>query len=201
MIVTNSGRQAEAVARITTTILPAAVDLAVACQRRLVSEPAIRTVLGPLRSDSSINPIEQCWLFTRNLAVAVDGQQSIVEGTGSVAAVITVDGSWSRANDYNTQKFPMLQLDIYADASRDIDGAITKLDAYPWAYNAWLAFDAVLHWTTGDIQWWGSTLDSGGSDPGVRVTGSSRATDPHDIGLSQWYGGVHLNSSYGLCVG
>lgn len=170
-----------------TTALPAtaAVDVALAARRHLASVAAIRAGLGPTGSDSE----SAVWLFVRELSL-------VVEGTSRAAAVLSLDGGWSRPNTHNTARFPRLKLEIYADASRS-GTSISRRDAESRAWAAWEPFDRILHRTDAFVEVWGS----GSGDPGCRVWGSQLMTHPDVYDIADWDGGKRLLCHYGLCVG
>lgn len=163
----------------------AAVDVALAARRYLASLAEIRAVLGPTGADSA----DTVWLFLRELSV-------LVEGSSRTAAVLRVDGGWTRPNTHNTAHFPRLRLEIYSDCSRS-GVTIVRRDAEARAWHAWAAFDRILHRAVAFSEIWGA----GPGDPGCRVWGSQLQSHPDVFPVSEWDGGTRLLAYYGLSVG
>jgi hypothetical protein len=168
-------------------VLLAAHDFATAAHRKLASVPGVISALG-----SSVPPDPAVvWLFVREL------QTDQVEGSGKAAAVLREEGAWARPNQHNTARFPRLSLEIFADASRDMNGAVVRRDAEQRARAVWERFDAVLHRVDGFSEIWGSTS----SDPGIRVWGSQLMSLPDVYDINDWVGGKRLQCHYGLNTG
>jgi hypothetical protein len=92
-----------------------------------------------------------------------------LEGTGAIAAVIGRGGGWSSANDYNTARFPRLSLEIWADPIRGGTNHVRDPgEVWRRIEAAFVAFDRVLHRTSGGVQWWGT----------VRTISSTRNAEP-----------------------
>lgn len=163
----------------------AAVDVALAARRHLASMAPIRAGLGPTGSDSEL----AVWLFVRSLGV-------VVETTGRAAAVLSLEGGWTRPNTHNTARFPRLKLEIFADCTRS-GVTIARRDAEARAWAAWESFDRVLHRTDAFAEVWGA--QSG--DPGCRVWGSQLMSHPDVFDIQDWDGGKRLLVHYGLSVG
>lgn len=163
----------------------ASVDVALAVRRYLASIDAVLVVLGPTGSDSA----DDVWLFTSELQV-------VVEGTSSVAAVVSVSGAWSRPNLHNTGQFPRLRLELIADATR-VNSLIVRRDAEARAWAAWRPLNIALDRKDAFSEFWGRT----DSDPGLRVWGASLLSHPDTVDIPEFDGGKRLICNYGLCVG
>ena len=166
--------------------LTASTDLAVAAHRKLSAVPG---VVGALGSSGPGAPAG-VWLFVREL-------QAVVEGSGKAAAVLREEGAWARPNQHNTARFPRLSVEVFADSSRDVNGAVLRKDAEPRARAVWEQFQLVLHRVDGFSEMWGTALP----DPGMRVWGSQLLALPELYPVSDWDGGVRLQAFYGLNVG
>lgn len=167
-------------------VAPAAVDVALAVRRRLAAIPGVRAVLGPQGVSSS----DEVWLFVRELQV-------IPEGSGLAAAVVSIEGPWARPNRHNTARFPRVAVHIYADSTRDMNGAVIRKDAEARAWAVWEPFNAELDRKVAFSEIWGSTA----TDPGLRVWDSHLLSLPDVYDVSDWDGGKRLQVHYGLGVG
>lgn len=166
--------------------LSASTDLALAARRKLASVPGVVGALGSFFASGSA----EVWLFVRELQV-------VVEGSGQAAAVLREDGAWARPNPHNTARFPRLSVEIYADCSRDANGAIARRDAEARARTVWGQFNSFLHRVDGFSEVWGSTS----TDPGMRVWGSQLMSLPDVFDVPDWDGGKRLHGHFGLNVG
>lgn len=170
-----------------TAITKASLDLCVAARRRLVTDQGVVDSVGPPPGSTSAFDF---WVFVRRCAV-------VVEGTSSVALILSLEGPWARPNPHNTARFPRLRCDIWADPTRSANGS-HYADAEPRALAVFDAVDTVLHRTVGMDEVWGA--DSVADDPGWRVCGSSRVGFPEHLPVEDWEGGTMLVVSYGLVV-
>lgn len=93
-----------------------------------------------------------------------------VSGTGDLAVVVSLNGSWRET--HQTAQFPRIGITIYADVSRDSSGEVTAEDAEDRIIAAWKQVDAVLHRPTMEAVWWGAAGESG-----VLVLFSNRETE------------------------
>lgn len=84
------------------------------------------------------------------------------KGTGMAAVVVGFRDSWG-VNAHNTMGMPLIQVLVYADLTRHVDGTPQARDAKDRAVRVWEAVDALLH-------------DSGGVLGGLRVTLTNPAT-------------------------
>lgn len=168
-----------------TLYAPASIDVALAVRRYLASITVCRSVLGPTGTDSE----NTVWLFTRDLGV-------VVEGSSHVAAVLRMDGAWTRPNSHNSAEFPRVSLELLADSSRT-GAEITRPDAESRAWLAWDTINKFLHRTDAFSEMWGSV----GEDPGLRVWGSLLLSHPDVFDIPDWVGGKRLQVHYGLSVG
>jgi hypothetical protein len=167
-------------------VAPAAVDVAIAVRRRLVSVPGVVACLGPAAAVAS----GDVWLYVRELG-------TLPEGSGLAAAVVAIEGPWTRPNDHNTARFPRLALHIYADCTRDVSGAIVRKDAEARAWATWEPFNRELDRKDGFSEMWGVTS----TDPGLRVWGSRLLSLPDVYDVQDWDGGKRLQVHYALNVG
>lgn len=164
----------------------ATYDLATAAHRMLTAVPGVTGALGSSAPPSPVG----VWLFVRELQV-------VVEGSGRAAAVLREEGAWARPNQHNTARFPRLSVEIFADATRDVNGAIARRDAEARARIVWERFQTVLNRTDGFSEIWGSN----GADPGMRVWGSQLMSLPEVYDINDWDGGKRLQCHYGLNTG
>lgn len=91
------------------------------------------------------------------------------QGTGTSAVVLSADESWAH-NQHNTANFPVLQVLIYSDATREVDNKPVKLDQRTKAWNIFSVLDDVLHDTSNvHHQFFGTPIISSSrhSGPGI----------------------------------
>lgn len=66
------------------------------------------------------------------------------QGTGTSAVVISADDTWGE-NQHNTAQFPILQVLIFSDATRQADNQPVRLDQRTKAWKIYEEIDNVLH--------------------------------------------------------
>lgn len=122
-----------------TTLLPDVPSSAVQLLRAY--GPFQDLVAGGLIGFDSTYP--QGWVFqrTRNSP----SSYRIVEGSGKSCVVLSARGTWTAPNIHNTAKFPNLQVEIFADSSRDANGNITMEDADRKCYQIYSVIDKLFH--------------------------------------------------------
>ncbi len=98
-----------------------------------------------------------------------------VEGTGGRGVVLSRPRPWAIPNAWNTAEFPQLQVDVYADVTRDTDGRALKDDAEARALELSAVIRRVLHVPQGGQMSWGN------DDGTVRVVSSVAGADPQII--------------------
>jgi hypothetical protein len=91
-------------------------QLSLGIRNLLSQDTALRSLLG--RSVSW-----DTWIFSDD-PVGVK-----VEGTQKCLIVVTENGTWSPPNSYNTQRFPRVFVDIWADPTRNSNGSVKISDA------------------------------------------------------------------------
>lgn len=129
------------------TTLP--IDLTTAAYRWLMDfEPFTQLIAdGLVGSDAEAGAqnseiLEKAWVFQ---GLTDDGKPyRDPEGTGACVVVLSSRSEWS-TNDHNTALFPVLQVLIYADSSRDTDGAPTSRDAENKCKYLYATIDRRLH--------------------------------------------------------
>jgi len=154
-------------------------DLVQGCVKWLLDEDTIHSVLGVF-PDTNVP-----WLYQHSL-------WSRVEGTQSVAAVISRAGGWAGANEYNTLRFPRLSLEIYADPLRDTQGNVTQPgETWRRIEAAWVAFDTLLHRPSADTVMWGT----------VRTITCTRLGEPLIYPVPDGDGSLRLQQFYAVTQG
>lgn len=83
-----------------------------------------------------------------------------VEGTGGSAVVVRRDGEWTRPQMVNTQEYPILVIECWADPDRDPKGGIARGNAEDKAWALHRVIDPVLHGIRGQL--WGASEDNVG---------------------------------------
>jgi hypothetical protein len=95
-----------------------------------------------------------------------------VDGTGGRALVVRKNGGWGEVMTVNTDEYPHLVIDCWADASRDPDGMVVVQNSIDNAYALYRVVDSIMG-RVRDV-WWGA----GGSDRGVRVLSCGKTGEP-----------------------
>jgi len=109
--------------------------------------------------------------------------------SGGRAVVVRRIGGWT-APGTGSQEYPLVEVQCWADHSRDAEGLMVKADAEE---NAWALYRAVMPLMHGvRNQWWGAM----GSNPGLLIVGSYRSGEPilfqgKLVGSSPGRGGTH----------
>lgn len=99
------------------------------------------------------------------------------EGTGQAVVVLSERREWAGANSHNTASFPALQVLIYADSTRDSEGAPLVRDAARKCKHIFNRIDRLFHnpGNTQDSQRW--------AVPDMDILGQERARvlDVHSL--------------------
>ena len=144
-------------------------SLALAARNFLAQQSSVTSLLGS-------DPLWSTWIFT-------DSPQALVENSGTCLIVISEEGGWAGANDYNTARFPRLQLDIWADPTRNPDGSVQKLDAKLKIEAVYKSVDKYLHLVDnslpgGVFHRWGTAAQIAGGTA-HRIISSKRSGEPN----------------------
>lgn len=125
-----------------------------AYRRHLLDIPDVRGIVGPAG-------VHKGKLYEK------------VDGTGGRAIVVRADvGGWAVPNQINTQEFPILVFDFWADATRDDHGNKAADDAADNARAVYRVVDKRIHGKRG--LWVGGF----GQHPGLYVVTSDRFQEP-----------------------
>lgn len=100
------------------------------------------------------------WIFEERLYISTKA----LEGSGKCAIVVQQDDGWTSPNEYSTAEFPLVDIYIFADPSRDFMKNIVFDDTAQKIQDIRQALDKYMHLTTGETVMWGS----------VRVIASNR---------------------------
>lgn len=105
-----------------------------------------------------------------------------VDGTGGLALVVRRSNGWTNPDVLNTQEFPVLMIDCWADCDRE-NGEPVLDNSADKAFALYRVVDKILH---GRIdEWWGAV----GNDTGLRVIQSSRGAEPFFATAKDVHGG------------
>lgn len=96
----------------------------------------------------------------------------MVDRTGSRAVVVRRNGGYGSAQTVNTDEYPVLTVECWADCDRNEDGSVSVQNAIDKAYAVFRVVDAVMN-RRRDVIW-----GAGGTSPGVRVLSCGRASEP-----------------------
>lgn len=153
-------------------------DLVQGAVKWLTAFPDVTAVLGAQYDDTP-------WLFQHTLWVEV-------EGSSSVAAVITRAGGWAGANTHNTLRFPRLGLELYCDPQRDPAHHVTDPgEAQRRIEAAFTTLDTHLHRPARQQQMWGT----------VRILSSTRLTEPTVYRVPDGDGLLRMQVHYAVVQG
>lgn len=112
------------------TTLPMPLPLGVAAVRYVKAHPVFAALVadGLIGSETGASdPVEAAWLFR---GLDDDGRPfRDPEGSGAACVTIMDRASWAGPNMHNTADFPMLQVLVYADSTRNTDGSTITRDA------------------------------------------------------------------------
>lgn len=98
--------------------------------------------------------------------------ETIVDRTGGRAVVVKRAGGWAIPQPVNTQEYPLLQIECWADCDRDENGDVTTRNAIDKAFALYRAIDPLVHAKRGVT--WGA----GGSSDGLCVVSAQRWSEP-----------------------
>lgn len=143
-------------------------DLTIAARRYIAGIPGVTALLGPGTFISSL-PLTQTystWIF--RWAPYVD-----IENTGQACIVLSQSTGWTAPNSYNTMQFPVLQVEIMVDATRDNNLEPVTVIAQDRAIQIFKAIDPYLHLV--DAR--GVYFDT------LRIVESSRQSQPAPISV------------------
>lgn len=121
-------------------------------RRHLLNQDAVRGLVGGR-------------VFKHRLEESVDQK-------GLCAIVVKRNGGWATPDPIQTQEYPLLVVEFWADHSRNADGTFDRRDAEDRAWGMYRAVDPLLHARRGDR--WGIF----GSNPGLIVVSSARWSEP-----------------------
>lgn len=134
------------------------MDLTLYVRRELASRPEIAAMVGT-------SPDWPIWIWRWR-------PHEQVEGTGQRAIVISRPRPWAVPNRHNTATFDLVQVDVYADPTRDAEGRPTKEDAEERALAVCDEIRNVMHFPRGaEIEW-------GDGTGKIRVVSSVAGQDP-----------------------
>jgi hypothetical protein len=130
------------------------VEIEPALRRYLLDVPEVRGIVGPA-------------------GVHKQKLYEPVSGKGKRAVVVRANsGGWSIPNQINTQEFPLLALDFWADKSRDSGGKEAADDCADNARAVYRVVDKLLHGLRGRY------VGGMGGNPGLYVVTCDRWSEP-----------------------
>lgn len=107
-------------------------------------------------------------------------------GSGGRAVVVRRNGGWDDVQTVNTDEYPHLVVDCYADPDRTPDGEVAVSNGIDKAFA--LARAVMNEMNRVRDEWWGA----GGTDPGVRVLSCGKVGDPIAETAKDQHGGTAL---------
>lgn len=105
-----------------------------------------------------------------------DRLEDVLDRTSQRAIVVKDAGAWSVPQRRNTQEYPLLRIEFWADHTRHDDGTIDIEDGMTSARALYRVVDPLLHGVR-DVRW-------GGPD-GLFVIGCSRYSEPLPIAANE----------------
>ncbi len=110
--------------------------------RFLISQPSVVATV-------SQTPTGKPFIFHKRIA-------DNVEKTGKAALVVMDGGYFGQGNDYNTERFKRIRLELWAGPARDAQGlVINNSEAEDRLDDIYNAVDKVLHRVNNEPQLWG----------------------------------------------
>lgn len=116
-----------------------------------------------------------------------------VSGTGHRAVVVRRVGTWQTPHPINTAEFPIVQVECWADADRDLDGNVSIGNAADKALAVQRVIDPLLH-AKRDVRWGGLVVVSS-----ARFT-ESIITTQDDFPALRLGDAAYAATRYALCV-
>lgn len=163
------------------TTYDASLDLVTAARRHLVADTALAALVGT-------SPAFQVWVFRWRPYV-------IVEGTGQAAVVLAQRAGWQSPNMHNNMEFPRLQVEVWADLERDVNGNPASRTAEDLASDVLREVSRILHHPRGDLQEWGDTNGK------IRVLRSTRLDEMDIVDVPNGDGLVRGTVNFGVVLG
>lgn len=113
--------------------------------------------------------------------------EDALDGSGGRAIVVSRVGGWTSPNELNTQEFPKLRVELWADQSRNEDGTISVNDGESSAFAMFRVVDPLLHGVR-DVRW-----------GDLFVVGCSRYSEPF-VDKSSDFEAVRISVDYAVQV-
>lgn len=157
----------------------------------LAQDTALKALLGRSQSWDT-------WIFSDD-PVGVK-----VESTQKCLIVITENGLWTPPNAYNTQRFPRIFVDVWADPTRNTNGSVKISDAKDKIEAIVAVVDSHLH--TVDLArpdgmpWIWGTAEQISNKTGVVVSGSQHLDGPDYSPIRDSEGSFMGRVTYGVNV-
>lgn len=128
------------------------MELVTAARRHLASQDQVKILFGD-------------WIWKWKL-------EDKVEGTGRMAIVLRNGGQWSKPT-HNSQEYPILVVEVYADHSRMPDGTYPIANGEDRCMQGVREVDRVLHQVDREHRHWPE-----GDTDGLYVIGCFRGSEP-----------------------
>ena len=164
-------------------------SLSLAIRNLLAQDTQLRALLGRSLSWDT-------WVFDTN-PVNVR-----VENTGKCLIVVSEEGTWTFPNQHNTMRFPKINVDIWADPTRNSDRTIQLFNAETKIEEIQKLVDAHLHLvdpsTSAGMPYIWGTADEIAAQTGVLVVGSQRLSGPDIYPIQDSEGSFMGRIAYGV---
>lgn len=161
-------------------------SLVAAARRELLADPGFLDLLASAIGGTLADP----WVWQ-------EYEYADVRGKG-VASVLLVDaGVWSTMNTHNTQEFPVLGIEIYADTPRTSELAPARRTAQDLARDVFTPIRRVFHRPDPGNVLWGVAAGPGA----LRVNRSVLNSGPTLVDVPDADGKVRLSASFAVSLG
>lgn len=158
-------------------------DLATAAHREVMAIAETLELLGLHEADTEWNAP---WIFKGE-------PKRNVKGSGKASVCVSSPRPWAGATRGHTNRFPIIQIEVFSDLARTSAGGPVFRDAESQAEDIWLAIDPIFNRVGGGGFEWGN------DDGRIFVTSSYRASGDREIGpVPDSDGVVRLLCSYNV---
>lgn len=132
-------------------------DTVQGCSVYLLSIPTLVNLVGSTNGQYGNIP----WIFQEDFTNP-ELVQTTVQGSSSIAVVVSDAGTWGAPNMNNTMENPRIRIDIWSDPPRDQLKNITDpLEARTAAKQVFDCLNKYLHRPQGGAEQWGDVLTTG----------------------------------------
>lgn len=158
-------------------------SVALAAWRELVATKSAELITAGVHTTT--DPDWGVWVFRGRPEYSIDG-------TNKCSVVIAQRRGWTTPNRHNTARFPQLQVEVFADLTRDAVSAPDRRTAEDRAMDVFHVLDTVFHRPGERGMSWGN------GDGRLFVISSARSTEPRVEDVPETDGNVRLTADYDI---